>query len=40
MARVKPFIMDDIFWAVFHMKENSQQPIGLRADGAFTVDAF
>ena len=35
---IKPFVIDDIFWKVFHMPENSKEPIGLRANGAFKVD--
>lgn len=36
-GRVKPYFFDDIFWEVFHMAENSEQPMGLRANGAFAV---
>lgn len=35
---VKPYMIDDIFWEVFHMPENSKEPMGLRANGAFKVD--
>lgn len=34
---VKPYIIDDIFWEVFDMASNSQEPMSLRAVGAFTV---
>lgn len=34
---VKPYFMDDVFWEVFQMPENLKAPIGLRANGAFTV---
>lgn len=34
---VKPYFFDDIFWTVFQMQENLKQPMGLRADGAFSV---
>ena len=34
---VKPYFFDDIFWTVFQMQENLNQPMGLRADGAFAV---
>ena len=36
-GEVKPYIFDDIFWKVFQMEENLEQPMGLRANGAFTV---
>ena len=35
---LKPYIIDDIFWDVFHMSDNSKAPMGLRANGAFKVD--
>lgn len=34
---IKPYFFDDIFWTVFEMQENINQPMGLRADGAFAV---
>lgn len=37
---IKPYIFDDIFWEVFDMASNSQEPMSLRAIGAFTVDTF
>ncbi|EJQ45435.1 hypothetical protein IEE_02316 [Bacillus cereus BAG5X1-1] len=37
---MKPYITDDIFWEVFNMKSNSNEPIGLRANGAYKVDGF
>lgn len=37
---VKPYIIDDIFWDVFHMSGNSKAPMGLRANGAFKVDSL
>lgn len=37
---IKPYIIDDIFWEVFDMASNSQEPMSLRAVGAFTVDKF
>ena len=36
---IKPYIIDDIFWEVFDMMSNSQEPMSLRAVGAFTVDS-
>lgn len=36
-GNVKPYFMDDVFWEVFQMPENSKSPIGLRANGAFAV---
>lgn len=37
---IKPYIIDDIFWEVFDMESNLQEPMSLRAVGAFTVDTF
>lgn len=37
---IKPYIFDDIFWDVFDMASNSQEPMSLRAVGAFTVDSL
>ena len=37
---IKPYIIDDIFWEVFDMTSNSQEPMSLRAVGAFTVDSL
>lgn len=34
---VKPYFFDDIFWEVFQMSENLNEPLGLRANGAFVV---
>lgn len=34
---IKPFFLDDVFWDVFKMAENSRKPIGLRANGAFSI---
>lgn len=36
---IKPYMIDDIFWEVFDMTSNSQEPMSLRAVGAFTVDS-
>ena len=36
---IKLYIFDDIFWEVFDMASNSQEPMSLRAVGAFTVDS-
>jgi len=36
-GNVKPYFLDDIFWEVFQMSENLKEPIGLRANGAFTI---
>lgn len=36
---IKPYIIDDIIWEVFDMASNSQEPMSLRAVGAFTVDS-
>ncbi|KXT78632.1 hypothetical protein STRDD13_00577 [Streptococcus sp. DD13] len=33
-------MIDDIFWEVFDMASNSQEPMSLRAVGAFPVDKF
>lgn len=35
---IKPYVVDDIFWEVFHMPDNSREPMGLRANGAFAVE--
>lgn len=37
VAKVKPYFLDDVFWEVFQMSENMDQPMSLRANGAFTV---
>lgn len=37
---IKPYMIDDIFWEVFDMDSNSQEPMSLRAVGAFTVDSL
>lgn len=37
---IKPYMIDDIFWEVFDMASNSQEPMSLRAVGAFTVDSL
>ena len=37
IGSIKPYFLDDIFWEVFQMPENIEAPIGLRANGAFTV---
>lgn len=37
---IKPLIIDDLFWEVFQMPDNSKEPIGLRANGAFKVDGL
>jgi len=34
---IKPYFMDDIFWKIFHMAENSNEPMSLRAVGAFSL---
>ena len=39
-TQVKPYIIDDIFWEVFDMASNSQEPMSLRAIGAFTVEGL
>ena len=39
-TEVKPYIIDDIFWEVFDMSSNSQEPMSLRAVGAFTVEGL
>jgi len=36
-GNVKPYFLDDVFWEVFKMPENLKEPIGLRANGAFTI---
>ncbi|MEG0366529.1 MAG: hypothetical protein RR585_06820 [Coprobacillus sp.] len=37
---IKPYFIDDLFWKVFHMPENSNEPMGLRANGAFAVNCL
>ncbi|MFV0393152.1 MAG: hypothetical protein ACK5LC_01965 [Coprobacillaceae bacterium] len=37
---IKPFIIDDLFWKVFNMSNNSNEPISLRANGAFKIDGL
>ena len=39
-TQVKPYVIDDIFWEVFDMASNSQEPMSLRAVGAFTVEGL
>lgn len=39
-TQVKPYIIDDIFWEVLDMASNSQEPMSLRAIGAFTVEGL
>lgn len=39
-GEVKPYCFDDIFWEVFKMPENSNEPMGLRANGAFSLWSF
>lgn len=39
-TQVKPYIIDDIFWEVFDMASNSQEPMSIRAVGAFTVEGL
>ena len=34
---MKPLWMDDLLWELLDMKENSKEPLSLRAIGAFTV---
>jgi hypothetical protein len=34
---VKPFIIDEIFWEIFDLKENKKMSVGLRANGAFVI---
>ncbi len=36
-VEVKPFSLDDTFWEVFDMGSNKEQPISLRANGAFVA---
>ncbi|MDL2211256.1 hypothetical protein LJB88_00045 [Erysipelotrichaceae bacterium OttesenSCG-928-M19] len=33
----KPFEIDNIFWEIFNMPENKDEPASLRAIGAFTI---
>lgn len=40
IGRVKPYFIDDTFWEVFQMPENIKAPVGLRANGAFTVQGL
>ncbi|MFV0380739.1 MAG: hypothetical protein ACK5KR_00670 [Breznakia sp.] len=37
VGKVKPYFLDDVFWDVFQMSENMDEPMSLRANGAFTV---
>lgn len=39
-GEVKPYYFDDVFWEVFKMPENSNEPMGLRANGAFSLWSF
>ena len=39
-GEVKPYYFDDVFWEVFKMSENSSEPMGLRANGAFSIWSF
>lgn len=39
-AAIKPYYFDDVFWEVFKMSENSNEPMGLRANGAFSIWSF
>ncbi|WP_255387560.1 hypothetical protein [Listeria sp. ILCC792] len=39
-GNIKPFVSDDIFWEVFNMQSNIDEPMSLRANGAFKVDGF
>lgn len=39
-AYVKPYIIDDLFWDVFDMRGNKDEPMSLRATGAFTFDSL
>jgi hypothetical protein len=36
----KPYSLDDLFWDIFDMPENKNQPLSFRCFGAFTVSAF
>lgn len=35
LVRIKKFSYDDVFWDVINMADNKNQPISLRANGAF-----
>lgn len=39
-GEIKPYYFDDVFWEVFKMPENSNEPMGLRANGAFSIWSF
>lgn len=39
-GEIKPYYSDDVFWEVFKMPENSNEPMGLRANGAFSLWSF
>ncbi len=39
-GNIKPFVSDDIFWEVFNVQSNIDEPMSLRANGAFKVDGF
>lgn len=39
-GKIKPYYFDDVFWEVFKMPENSNEPMGLRANGAFSIRSF
>ena len=36
-AEIKPYFIDDVFWDVFDMSSNKDQPMSLRARGAFVL---
>lgn len=39
-AEIKPYFIDDVFWDVFDMSSNKDQPMSLRARGAFTISGL
>ncbi len=36
----KPYFVDDVFWTVFGTEENRQEPMSLRATGAYTIRPY
>lgn len=39
-CNIKPFCYDDLFWEVFDMRENTNEPMSLRAVGAFVAPIY
>lgn len=39
-GEVKPYFIDDVFWDVFDMSSNKNEPMSLRANGAFALSGI